>query len=325
MRIIEGGLTFGELDDANCFHIEKKEQFSRTTMLFGEEGMNRIFAARVAVFGIGGVGGYAVEALCRTGVGSIDLFDSDKVTITNLNRQIIATGKTLGLYKVDVMKDRILEINPEARVGAYRLFYGPETAEGVDLSVYDYIVDAVDTVAAKLELVCRAKAVGVPIISSMGAANKIDAAAFETADIFETSVCPLARVMRRELRLRGIESLKVVYSKETPRTASSFKHSFDEHEKVRADSLLLEAERCVEPIKQSLEIQGAEIQAPKRLGPEKLAPEKPGLGKPGQEKPGPKRLGPEKQAPASNAFVPAAAGLILAGEVIKDLIAQTNR
>ena len=221
-------------------------------MLLGEDNMNRIFASKVAVFGIGGVGGYVVEALCRTGVGAIDLYDHDRICLTNLNRQIIATRKTLGAYKVDVMKERILEINPDAQVSAYRLFYGPETADDIDLSAYDYVVDAIDTVASKLELVCRAKAVGVSVISSMGAANKTDATAFEIADIYDTSICPLARVMRKELRARGIESLKVVYSKEVPKASRE----------IREQGRLI---------------------------------------------------------PASNAYVPAAAGLVIAGEVIRDL------
>ncbi len=193
-------------------------QFSRTEMIYGKHGMDMLSSARVAVFGIGGVGGYTVEALARSGVGTIDIFDDDTVCLSNLNRQIIATQKTLGKYKVDVAKERILEINPNATVNTYKLFYTPETSEQIDMSVYDYVVDAIDTVTGKIELVIRCAAAGVPIICSMGAANKIDAAALEVADIYETSVCPLARVMRRELRKRGIEQLKVVYSKEPPRT-----------------------------------------------------------------------------------------------------------
>jgi tRNA A37 threonylcarbamoyladenosine dehydratase len=190
------------------------DQFSRTSLQFGEKAMERLFASKVAVFGVGGVGGYAVEALARSGVGVIDMFDDDKICLTNINRQIIATRKTVGRYKVDVMRERVLEINPKAEVGAFKIFYTPETADGVVLSRYDYIIDAVDTMTAKIELVCRAKSCGTPVISSMGAANKFDPSAFLVADIYETSVCPMARVMRRELRKRGVESLKVVYSKE---------------------------------------------------------------------------------------------------------------
>jgi tRNA A37 threonylcarbamoyladenosine dehydratase len=168
----------------------------------------------VAIFGIGGVGGYCAEALSRTGIGTIDLFDDDRICLTNLNRQIIATRKTVGQYKVDMMRNRILEINPNANVGAYRVFYSPETADSIELSGYDYIIDAVDTITAKLELVCRATALEIPIISCMGAANKLEPSAFEVADIFETSICPVARVMRHELRKRNIDRLKVVYSKE---------------------------------------------------------------------------------------------------------------
>jgi tRNA A37 threonylcarbamoyladenosine dehydratase len=246
------------------------DQFSRTTLQLGRDGMSRIFASRVAVFGIGGVGGYCVEALARTGVGAIDLFDDDRICLTNLNRQITATRKTVGRYKTDVMRERILEINPGAAVGGGRIFYGPDTADSVDLSVYDYIVDAVDTVTAKLELVCRADALGVPVISAMGAGNKLDAAAFEVADIYETSMCPLARVMRKELRNRGIRALKVVYSREAAMKpledddASCLYHCVCPPDTVRT---------CLQ----------------------------------------------RRQIPASNAFVPAVAGLIMAGEVIKDL------
>ena len=192
------------------------DQFSRTTMLFGKDKMESLFSARVAIFGIGGVGGYCAEALARSGIGAIDIFDDDSICITNINRQIIATRKTVGQNKVDVMRNRILDINPDAKVGAHKLFYSPQIADCLDLSVYDYIVDAVDTITAKLELVCRAYALSVPIISCMGAANKIDASAFEITDIFSTSVCPVARIMRQELRKRKIPALKVVYSKEAP-------------------------------------------------------------------------------------------------------------
>ncbi len=231
-------------------------QFSRTELLFGAAAMNRIRKARVAVFGIGGVGGYAVEALARSGIGTLDLFDHDTVYETNLNRQIIATRKTIGQYKVDAARDRVLEISPETVVNTYRMFYMPDTSAQVDFCVYDYILDAIDTVTGKLELIVRANAASVPIISSMGAGNKIDAAAFEVADIYETSVCPLAKVMRKELKARNIKSLKVVYSKEQPRKSIG------------------ECEEAAEG---------------------------------------------RRQIPASNAYVPAVAGLIMAGEVIRDI------
>ena len=235
-------------------------QFSRTTLLLGRDNMERLKNSRVAVFGIGGVGGHCAEALCRNGIGALDLFDGDIVDITNLNRQIIATHKTVGRDKAEVMRERLLDINPDAVINARKLFYLPETASEVDLSVYDYVVDAVDTMAAKLELVCRATALGVPVISSMGAANKLNPAAFEVADIYKTSVCPMARIMRHELRKRGIESLKVVYSKEPP-----------------------------------LKPQNDDTQS-----------DGPATGR--------------RQTPASNAFVPPVAGLIIAGEVIRDLL-----
>lgn len=192
------------------------EQFSRTELLLGEEAMEILKNARVAVFGIGGVGGYVTEALARSGVGALDLTDKDRVCLSNLNRQIIATHKSIGKYKTEVMRERILDINPEAEVRTHECFYLPETKGEFDFSSYSYVVDAVDTVTAKLSLAEEAKAAGVPIISSMGAGNKLNPFLFETADIYETSVCPLARVMRRELRKRGIDHLKVVYSKEPP-------------------------------------------------------------------------------------------------------------
>ena len=193
-------------------------QFSRTQLLFGQEGMERLYRARVAVFGIGGVGGYTVEALARSGVGILDLIDDDRVCLTNLDRQLLATRKTVGQYKVDVAEQRVKEINPDAVVHTYKTFYAPQTAEQFDFTRYDYIVDAIDTVTGKLELVEQAQRSGVPVISCMGAGNKADPTAFEVADIFETSVCPLARVMRRELKKRGIKHLKVVYSKEPAMT-----------------------------------------------------------------------------------------------------------
>ena len=193
-------------------------QFSRTQLLFGAEAMEKLYHARVAVFGIGGVGGYTAEALARSGIGTLDLIDDDKVCLTNINRQIFATRKTVGQYKVDVAEQRILDINPDAVVHTYKTFYSPDTAEQFDFTLYDYVVDAIDTVTGKLELVEQAEKAGVPIISSMGAGNKLDPTAFEVADIYETSVCPLARVMRRELKKRGIKKLKVVYSKEPAMT-----------------------------------------------------------------------------------------------------------
>lgn len=192
------------------------EQFSRTELLLGHENVERLAASRVAVFGIGGVGGYVVEALARSGIGTFDLIDHDRVSMTNINRQITATHKTLGLYKVDVAKERILDINPRAQVHAFRTFLLPEHPGEFDFSRYDYVVDAIDTVAGKIHIIMEAKEAGVPVISSMGAGNKLEASLFEVADIYQTSVCPLARVMRRELKKRGVKQLKVVYSKETP-------------------------------------------------------------------------------------------------------------
>ena len=245
-------------------------QFSRTQLLVGREAMERLFAARVAVFGIGGVGGYTVEALARSGVGTLDLIDDDKVCLTNLNRQIFATRKTVGKYKIDVARERILEINPDAVVNTYRTFYAPDTADQFDFTRYDYIVDAIDTVTGKLELIEQAHRCGTPIISSMGAGNKMDASAFEVADIYDTSICPLARVMRRELRRRGIPALKVVYSKEPAITPIE-------------DMSISCRTHCICP---------------------------PGTAR---------KCTQRRQVPGSNAFVPAAAGLILAGEVVKDL------
>ncbi len=208
------------------------DQFSRTELLFGKEAMERLAQARVAVFGIGGVGGYTVEALVRSGVGAIDLIDDDKVCLTNLNRQIIATRSTVGMYKVDVMRDRILDINPACKVEVYKCFYLPETRKEFDFSLYSYVVDAVDTVTAKIQLVMDAQECGVPIISSMGAGNKLNPAMFEVADIYDTSVCPLAKVMRRELKKRGVKGLKVVYSKEQPITPIADMKSGCETERV---------------------------------------------------------------------------------------------
>lgn len=193
-----------------------KEQFSRTELLLGKSAVDKLAGSRVAIFGIGGVGGYAAEALARIGIGTLDLIDSDKVTLSNLNRQIIATHKTIGRYKTDAAAERIADINPGAKVNTYNVFYTKDTADSFDFSKYDYIIDAIDTVSSKLLLAANAKTAGVPLISSMGAGNKLDPTMFEVADIYDTSVCPLARVMRHELRKLGIERLKVVYSKEPP-------------------------------------------------------------------------------------------------------------
>ena len=248
-------------------------QFSRTELLLGKENMERLAGARVAVFGIGGVGGYTVEALARSGVGTLDLVDDDKVCLTNINRQIIATHSTVGKYKVDVAKDRILDINPHAVVHTYKTFYMPNTADQFDFSQYDYVVDAIDTVTGKIQLVEQANACGVPIISSMGAGNKMDPTAFEVADIYETSVCPLAKVMRHEIRKRGIPKLKVVYSKEkTIAPKEDMANSCKTH--------------CICP---------------------------PGTAR---------KCTQRRQVPGSNAFVPSVVGLIIAGEVVKDLIGE---
>ena len=251
-------------------------QFSRTELLLGKEAMNKLENSRVAVFGIGGVGGYVCEALVRSGVGSFDLIDDDKVCLTNLNRQIIATRKTVGQYKTEVMRDRILEINPKADVRIHQCFYLPENASDFDFSEYDYVVDAVDTVTAKIELIMRAKESGTPIISSMGAGNKLDASAFRVADIYKTKVCPLAKVMRRELKKRGVKKLKVVYSEEQPiRPIEDMAISCRSH--------------CICP-------RGAKHKCTER-----------------------------RDIPGSVAFVPSVVGLIIAGEVIKDLTAECRR
>ena len=193
-----------------------ENQFSRTERLLGKENMEKLAAARVCIFGIGGVGGYVAEALARSGVGHLELVDNDVICLSNLNRQIIATHETLGQYKVDVMKERILSINPTAEVTVYKCFYLPETRAQFDFTNCDYVVDAIDTVSGKLAIIENAKRADVPVISSMGAGNKVNPAAFEVADLYETSICPLAKVMRHECRKRGIDSLKVVYSKEVP-------------------------------------------------------------------------------------------------------------
>lgn len=243
-------------------------QFSRTQLLFGKEAMERLYNARVAVFGVGGVGGYTVEALARSGIGTLDLIDDDKVCLTNLNRQIVATRKTVGQYKVDVAEQRIHEIDPNIKVTTYKIFFTPETQDQFDFTQYDYVVDAIDTVTGKIALVVKAKEAGTPIICAMGAGNKMDPTRFEVTDIYKTSVCPLAKVMRTECRKRKIKHLKVVYSREPAMTPLT----------------------------------------------EDMAPEAPCPAD--AQRPG----APRRSTPGSNAFVPSVAGLIIAGEVIKDLV-----
>lgn len=191
-------------------------QFSRTELLLGKEALEKLASSRVAVFGIGGVGGYVAEALARSGIGTVDIVDNDRVCVTNINRQIYATHSTVGRYKVDVAKERMLDINPNIKVNKFNVFFMPETSSLFDFSNYDYVVDAIDTVKGKIEIILKADEAGVPVISSMGAGNKLKASEFEVEDIYKTSVCPLARVMRHELKKRNIKSLKVVYSKEKP-------------------------------------------------------------------------------------------------------------
>ena len=248
-------------------------QYSRTELLLGKAAMEKLWQSRVAVFGIGGVGGYAVEALARSGIGALDIIDDDRVCLTNLNRQIYATSKTVGKYKVDVAAERISEINPAITVTAYKTFYTPETAAQFDFKKYDYVIDAIDTVTGKIELVLQSQKAGVPIISSMGAGNKSDPTAFKVADIYKTTVCPLARVMRRELKKRDVPALKVVYSEEPPM--------------IPIDDMAISCRaHCICP---------------------------PGTARKCTER---------RQVPGSNAFVPSVVGLIIAGEVIKDLTKQ---
>ena len=248
-------------------------QFSRTQLLLGKDNMDRLAEAKVAIFGIGGVGGYVAEALARSGVGSFVLVDDDKVCLTNLNRQIIATRKTVGKYKAEVMRDRILEINPDAEVEVRKCFYLPENADEFDFNEYSYVVDAVDTVTAKLEIIMRAKECGVPVISSMGAGNKLDPTKFQVADIYKTSMCPLAKVMRRELKKRVEKKLKVVYSTEKPTRPLD-------------DMSVSCRTNCICP-------PGAAHKCTER-----------------------------RDIPGSVAFVPSVVGLIIAGEVVKDLTIQ---
>lgn len=247
-----------------------ENEFSRTQMLLGKEAIDKLQRSSIAVFGIGGVGSYAVEALARSAVGALALFDSDEVSISNINRQLIATHKTLGLKKVEAAKERILEINPYCRIEIYPCFYCADNAADFDLAKYDYIVDAIDTVTSKLILIEKAKEANVPVISSMGAGNKLDPTRFEVADIFETSVCPLAKVMRKELKARGISSLKVVYSQESiikPSESENNNYQFIPDEKQILNKV-------------------------------------------------------KRQVPGSVAYVPSVAGLILASEVIKDLVSH---
>lgn len=262
-----------------------KEQFARTEKLLGKEAVQRLYSARVAVFGIGGVGGYTVEALARSGVGALDLIDSDTVCESNLNRQIIALHSTIGRSKTEVMRERIFDINPQINVNMYNCFFLPQNAGEFPFDEYDYVVDAVDTVTAKLELILRAKEAGVPIISCMGAGNKLDPTQFRVADVYQTKICPLAKVMRRELKKRGVEQLKVVYSEEEP--------------------VGLGEERPAED-----------------LATRKYMEDKSGYHGGGEVKKGevPQADSRERRStPGSIAFVPSVAGLILAGEVIKDI------
>ena len=258
------------------------ERFSRTALLVGQEAVDRLARARVAVFGVGGVGGYTVEALARSGIGTLDLIDNDTFCLSNLNRQILATEKTIGRDKVEVARERILDINPNAVVNTWKTFYLPETADQFDFTKDDYVVDAIDTVAGKLMLVCQAKEAGTPVISCMGAGNKMEAALLEVADIYETSVCPLAKVMRRELKKRGIEHLKVVYSKEVP----------------------------LRPLAQTTD--GTADEPDMRGSAE-------GLSEDGRDGTQPAQHA-RRSTPGSTAFVPGCAGLIMAGEVVRDLL-----
>lgn len=283
-----------------------REEFSRTEMLLGADAMDRLARSRVAVFGVGGVGGYVCEALARSGVGALDLIDKDKVAVSNINRQIIATRETVGREKTEVMRERILSINQDAVVRVYPCFFLPENADRFPFSEYDYVVDAVDTVTAKIELVMRAKDAGVPVISSMGAGNKLDATAFRVADIYETKVCPLARVMRRELKKRKVEHLKVVYSEEKPIVPAE-EYGADGHDGY--------GEATAEPVlgegAAGRNSEGAQLEAGFSHD-----------GAPGQTAEGGKSNVVRRQMPGSVAFVPSVAGLIIAGEVVKDLVGR---
>ena len=252
--------------------VNMSERFSRTQLLLGRSAMETLKSARVIVFGVGGVGGYVIEALARSGVGAIDIVDNDTVCMSNLNRQIIATTSTLGMYKVDAAEQRMLDINPDLKITKHRMFYLPETADRFDFSQYDYVVDAIDTVTGKIQIVMQAEEMHVPVISSMGAGNKMNPAQLEVADIYQTSVCPLAKVMRRELKKRGIKKLKVVYSKEPALTPLT--ESMDSSECALSGN----STGDTDPVR------------------------------------------PGKRIPGSNAFVPSVAGLIIASEVVKDLV-----
>lgn len=267
MRIRNRKFGRGRTEADFLNNLLSDSMFSRTSLLLGDEGMEKLKCAKVAVFGVGGVGGYVVEALARSGVGALELIDNDKVSVSNINRQIIATHSTVGRFKVDVAKERVLDINPAASVNTYKTFFLPETASDFNFYDYDYVVDAIDTVTGKIALVMEAQRAHTPVISSMGAGNKLDASAFCVADIYETSVCPLAKVMRRELKKRGVGNLKVVYSKEKP----------------------LMPKRDTSVINDRNENDTGVI---------------------------------KRQIPGSVSFVPSVAGLILAGEVVKDIVGK---
>ena len=274
-----------------------EEQFSRTELLLGSEAMRRLAQSRVAVFGIGGVGGYVVEALVRSGIGAIDLIDHDQVSVSNLNRQIIAVRDTVGRDKVELMQERILSINPDCKVRVHQCFYLPETRDKFDFTEYSYVVDAIDTVTGKIQLILQAQETGTPIISSMGTGNKLNPAEFQVADIYETSICPLAKVMRKELRKRGVERLKVVYSQEQPITVKK----------------LGDAGAAGMP--------GAELpESAARIAGTKSSEN---VGTENMEKPD-TSAGRMKAIPGSVSFVPPVAGFILASEVVKDLIADVR-
>lgn len=249
-----------------------QNEFSRTGLLLGEMNMNKLFSSRVLLFGVGGVGGYVAEGLARSGIGTIDIVDNDKICLSNINRQIIALHSTLGRDKVDVVRERLLDINPAVKVTPYKCFYLPETADRFDFSQYDYIIDAIDTVTGKIQIIMQAEEAGVPVISSMGCGNKLDPTKLKVTDIYSTSVCPLAKVMRRELKKRGIKKLKVVYSEE-PALKPCKPHADAEVPETSSGSL-------------------------------------------------PESAGRKKAVPGSTAFVPSAAGLIIASEVVKDLISR---
>lgn len=281
-----------------------KDQFSRTGLLFGREAMDLLEKAHVAIFGVGGVGSFVAEACARCGVGAIDLIDSDEVALSNLNRQIHATLRTVGKDKVSVMKERILAINPDCRVNAYKKFYLPENKDEFDFSQYSYVVDAVDTVTAKLSIIMEAERCGVPVISCMGAGNKLDPTRFEVADIYETSIDPLARVMRRELKKRGVRKLKVVYSKEEPLTPiPGMPADVDgEQDGEKKSGIPENSGSCEQAISDAMDSGRAKTDD---------CGTKAGTGKPNRAV--------KKIAPGSTAFVPSVAGLIIGGEVVKDL------